>query len=52
MHKYLSYNINQTFFRRYGHSGEQARNYEDINQTYNKYFSYDMYKHCHQPLIN
>ena len=25
---------------------------EDINQTYNKYFSYDMYKHCHQPLIN
>ncbi len=28
-------NINQTFFRRFGHSGEQARNYEDINQTYN-----------------
>ena len=44
MHKCLIYNINQTFFRRYGRSGEQARNYEDINQTYNKYFSSDMYK--------
>ena len=26
-------NINQTFFRRYGRSGEQARNYEDILRT-------------------